>query len=169
MGKLFSSVVVLAALNGCVMPPPSAMGGMEPMIMASDSLSMAYELGRRDALRRHWLRSPATLTTLALPISLVAVRRTNDWWMYPATVSVLTSGAAVWAWRDSKRPAPEPEASLREWYRFSSDETWRRYRLGYRDAIEERRRGELVRTVNTAALTTLSSLLLWYALRPRTY
>ena len=166
--SLWSGLAALA-LTSCIMPPVGAYGGVEPAIIAMDSLSIAYEMGRRDALRTHWLRSPSSLTTLALPISLVALLRTGEWWAYPATVSVLTSGVALYARRDTKRPAPEPAASQREWYRLSSDEAWRRYRLGYRDAIEERRRAELVRTANTAAIMTLSSLVLWYALRPPSY
>ncbi len=105
---------------------------------AGNETIVAYEMGRRDGERMHPPRMPYAVA-FALPIGLVTVNRTGEWWAGPAAVSAITIGSALWAHNQLNSGLPSPPDSMRVRYNFASDEVWRRYRMGFQDAVYDSR------------------------------
>lgn len=109
------------------------------ILTTGNEAQVAYEMGRRDGERMHPARMPYALA-FALPLGLVAVNQTGEWWAGPATVSAVTVGTALWATNQLNSDLPSPPDSRRVRYNLASDEVWRRYRMGFQDAVYDSRR-----------------------------
>lgn len=79
----------------------------DPIMTAGNETIVAYEMGRRDGERMHPPRMPYAVA-FALPIGLVTVNRTGEWWAGPAAVSAITIGSALWAHNQLNSGLPSP-------------------------------------------------------------
>lgn len=121
----------------------SAGVGQGDLIFTSGSEGqMAYEMGRRDGTRMHPTRL-SYLLPLTFPLALLAATQSGEWWTAPATVSVVSVGSALWAANQLNAGLPSAPDSMRVRYSLTSDEQWRRYRLGFQDAVYDGRQMSL--------------------------
>ena len=96
------------------------------------------------------------------------VRRSGTaFWVTPVTVTGASTGGALWAYRETKRPIPSPPDSMRSRYGLTDERLWRSYRDGFRDEIDDRRRAELARSTRSAVMTALVFGGTYVALRRR--
>ena len=162
---MLRSLIPLTAaglLSACIATP-------RPVIMPDrvlgprDSLALAFETGRRDAMVLHPERFP--LFVLVPPTALLIALQTDELWALPVTTTVLHGGLTFQAYRETRAPFPAPPDSMRTRYALDSDEAWRRYRLGFQSAIEDRRDRNLSRTLR-GWLISGSLWILYFAVRP---
>ena len=162
---MLRSLLIPAAatlLSACIAtPPPMVMPGA--VLGPRDSLALAFETGRRDAMVLHRDRIP--LVALLPTAGLLVALQTNELWAFPATSTVTNGGLTFWAYREKQAPFPAPPDSMRSRYALESEEAWRRYRLGFQSVIEERRERNLAQSLR-AWIVTGSLWALYFAVRP---
>ena len=162
---MLRSLLIPAAatlLSACITTrPPLVMP--DRVLGPRDSLALAFETGRRDAMVLHPERIP--LAALVPAAGLLIALQTNEWWTFPVTSTVTSAGVTLWAYGATKAPLPAPPDSMRGRYALESEESWHRYRLGFESVIEERRARYLSASFRGWILTG-GLWLLYFAYRP---
>jgi hypothetical protein len=163
---LHAAILMVGVLAGCVpafVPaPPLSSGVLAP----ADSATLAYETGRRDALRVSGRSWAGELSLVGLTIGLLGVRSTNEPWVLPVTMVAVSGGAALWAYRETRRPIPFPPDSMRARYALHDGALWTRYQQGFHDEIAQQRRANFVnRARMTLMMTVLYGVLYWPLVR----
>lgn len=155
-----------AMLAGCAVPAPPVLPPL-PALSPRDSAALAYDTGRRDAQVLHRPRTTALLPTLSLPLGLAMHRATDEYWALPITVSTVTLGGTVWAYREMRRPLPLAPDSMRTRYGLDDPFVWQGYQRGFQDVIDQQRRDEFRRSAKMSAFVVFVTGLTYYAFRPK--
>jgi hypothetical protein len=147
-------LALATALAGCA-PFVSRMSPSGEMLRApNDSVVVAYEAGRRAAMKANRGRATEYAGWLAAPAGFVAAHVTHADWMRAATAIAVSGTSVVMAYRQSKRPALQAPDSMR--IVLGSDRMWDAYRRGFQYEADSRRSTALTRASASAGGTILS-------------
>lgn len=149
------------ATTGCI--ATSGYHQSDLVFTSGSETQVAYEMGRRDGARMHPTRI-SFLLPLTLPIALLAATQTGEWWTAPAAVSVVSVGSTLWAANQLNAGLPSAPDSMRVRYNLTSDEVWRRYRMGFQDAVYDGRRASLT-TAQRGVGIAVGYWIIYFALR----
>jgi hypothetical protein len=159
---LAAAIITPVVLAGCAPAYVPALSSSPGLLAPADSGTLAYETGRRDALRvsgRSWV---GELSLVGLTIGVLGARSTNELWVLPATMVTVSGGAALWAYRETRRPVPLPPDSMRARYALHDGVLWTRYQQGFHDEIVQQRRAHFVTRARSAVMTAvLYGVLYW--------
>lgn len=152
---VLTAVVLSVSSTSCATFAP----GVTPRLVAgSDSLTQAYETGRRDAereLRDNW---GGFARRLAFPLSLLLINQATSVRAILLIPTAISSAFAVYSGTRLTRPLPEPSAAVRDRYQLSP-RMWAEYRAGYQEVHYEYRRQEFVRDTQSAVVSLVTYLI----------
>lgn len=171
LGRLLGSAATGALLIGSMVTacvaPVTRYRNVDALPAPPDSADVAYNAGRYDAQQFRGI-PVTTFTTAASFLGAFALMRSTDEPLVPTiTVSSGTTLAAIWSFREMQKPLPEPPQMIRARPWLQNPKLWASYVDGYQSRVEEFRKLEFQRARQTAMVSTVTSFLLYYALRPR--
>lgn len=150
---------MVSLLSACLAPPQPWTPADRQLLVPRDSAALARETGRRDAHMIQHLRSASGampfISAIAVELAIVTRRPGTSFWVTPAAVSAVSTGGAVFAYRETLRPIPAPPDSMQSHYGLTDERLWRSYAEGFREEIDDRRRAELARSSRAALLTAI--------------
>lgn len=152
----FILFALAANLSGCLaMPFASRTAASGELLQApNDSVVVAYEAGRRAAMRSQRGRGTEVAGWLATPAGFAVGLVTHADWARAATAIVLSGSSVAVAYHRRNKPALQAPDSMRTV--LGSDRMWDAYRRGFEYETASRRSTELIRASTSAGGTILS-------------
>jgi len=144
-----------ASLEGCLAQSFVPRSPASEMVRApNDSIVVAYEAGRRAAMKAQRGRATEVVGWLAIPVGFLAGQVTHAGWVQGATAIGISASTLVTAYRQSSRPALQAPDSMRTV--LGSERVWDAYRRGFQLEVESKRSTALTRASLSAGGTILS-------------
>jgi hypothetical protein len=143
-------------LDGCLAQSAMSPGrASDQMLRApSDSVVVAYEAGRRAAMRAQRGRTTEVVGWLAAPAGFLAGHVAHAGWVQAVTAIAISSSTLATAYHQRSRPALQAPDSMRTV--LGSDRMWDAYRRGFQSEVENKRSTELTRASLSTGGTILS-------------